>query len=411
MCLSPILVKNPNYCTGPGIKGNQVPLGYLKDTRFSYMYVPCGHCSACVQLSQNYLVQRAREEFKECHTIFITLTYQPSMIPCIEIGKSKHFHGDIADFQYFIKRLRVSGELPSFKYLCSMEYGKGTHRPHFHALLFFPTSIEDDERTPFILESKVEKLIKEQWKRRVGGTDFDPIYRPLSKFKKFSDGRSTYDCHLVTNDFNDSDDKTDVAFYVTKYCLKFDKWSEARRGMLFHNYPDLYSHYWSILRPRILISKGFGLTKNTSDFISRCIKSSVTNGFRYPSYFNSDGSAFALSPYYKKRYLTLKDAIYFAGLQPDDKLAWNQVAPSIELNTVDYFCPQHLAKIRVSDKRFKKLCDKLYNDLDPFLYDIDSSDPFDSGPVYELAINPLVRPFYNAREGFDYAVNYFEDVE
>jgi hypothetical protein len=58
----------------------------------------------------------------------VTLTYDPEHLP--------DYHNlDHRDFQLFMKRLRKNtGKKISF-FMCG-EYGDGTHRPHFHVILF-----------------------------------------------------------------------------------------------------------------------------------------------------------------------------------------------------------------------------------------------------------------------------------
>lgn len=73
-----------------------------------------------------------------------------------DVHSLSHLHGGCSDkvgvclysdFQKFIKKLRITLKRKynygnSFKYFVVSEYGPSTQRPHFHALLFIPSSIE-----------------------------------------------------------------------------------------------------------------------------------------------------------------------------------------------------------------------------------------------------------------------------
>lgn len=398
MCLSPIFVKNTNFVNGSfdekpfSVRYKDGKPVYMhtglssassfKPSLISYIAVPCSHCAECRQLQQAYLTQRAREEMKVCHCVFITLTYKTSMMPYIKLGKSRHPYADLRDFQLFIKRIRKSGKLPPFKYLCTREFGKDTHRPHFHALLFFEKSLFDVYDV-VQLSSKVEECIKTEWKRKVGGTTFNPIYEPLSKFLKFPDGKGTYDCHLVVNNYGKSDDPTDVAYYVTKYALKYDKWLESKRGMLWHNYKDEYSKLWSYFRPRLLISKGFGLVDvrgyNTASFIKNCIDFCVRNKISNPQYFIEDKNVkgLSLSRYYQNKFMNKEQKLYFIQNSPNKLLVGNTGQAIDATQVIDYCDPVRFHDAMRKSKEFEQKITKLYNSTDTWV-DVVSDELDDS---------------------------------
>jgi len=96
--------------------------------------VPCGRCPVCKKKRVDHWVFRLTEHMKVCDDyLFITLTYDTRNVPISDNGfmtLSK------ADFQNFMKRLRVNTRLPNIKYYACGEYGSKTERPHFHAILF-----------------------------------------------------------------------------------------------------------------------------------------------------------------------------------------------------------------------------------------------------------------------------------
>ena len=76
MCLSPVIIPNPNY----GLKYSP-ELSPLIDTSSSSIAVPCGHCSECIHNRQLALVQRLQMESLCNYLFFSTLTYNNEMIP------------------------------------------------------------------------------------------------------------------------------------------------------------------------------------------------------------------------------------------------------------------------------------------------------------------------------------------
>lgn len=93
------------------------------------MFVPCGKCYACRRKQSLDWCTRCVFEargvgFDNCS--FLTLTYDDLSLPSCGVLK-RHL-------QLFFKRLRKRGL--RFRYYACGEYGKRTHRPHYHAILF-----------------------------------------------------------------------------------------------------------------------------------------------------------------------------------------------------------------------------------------------------------------------------------
>lgn len=97
------------------------------------LLLPCGKCLGCRQ-------SRAREWAIRCHVeatahhsaSFTTLTYDEDHLPATL---------SIRHLQLWLKRLRRSTP-HALRYFATGEYGEKTHRPHYHALIFGPTTPE-----------------------------------------------------------------------------------------------------------------------------------------------------------------------------------------------------------------------------------------------------------------------------
>lgn len=174
MCYKPITTKlNKRFINAATLKG--APLKGLFE-------VPCGQCEQCKTQKVNDWSFRLLEEAKECFrlggfSIFDTLTYDNLHVPTV--GKVLYQLGEFSldvsssicdmlcnskrDVQLFFKRLRSLYSGPIRYYLVS-EYGNDerfTHRPHYHALFFFPS--------PTITTEQASKLIRQAWQN--GRTD------------------------------------------------------------------------------------------------------------------------------------------------------------------------------------------------------------------------------------------------
>lgn len=78
------------------------------------------------------------ESFCHSDAVFITLTYADEYLP--ENGAL-----DKRDLQLFLKRLRKRLAPRSFRYYACGEYGSKTMRPHYHAILFGVSEIDQDD--------------------------------------------------------------------------------------------------------------------------------------------------------------------------------------------------------------------------------------------------------------------------
>lgn len=319
MCLNPVLIDNPYR----GLEN--VGYNYLHDCRSLKLMVPCGYCAQCVALKQSYFVQRCQCETFDNYLFFCTLTYNDNMIRRLRVNDYEFKYADFKDIQNMWKRIRNDNLLSrSFRYFCVSEYGGKRHRPHFHMLISIPRNSTDNKWTPFILEDEIKNTILSQWVRNVGSRR-SPIYLPLCDYLVTSRGR-TYDLHYI-NPHSTTDGEADVAFYVSKYLLKYSKYVENLHSALKLNLdPDEFRDIWNKLKPKCVCSKSWGNPKSpqVKDHIRKGIDFSVQDReLPYPIFINPiSGQHFPLSPYYKKYFMTLSDAHSFYYKMRDDNSSY-----------------------------------------------------------------------------------------
>lgn len=116
-CPTPFYVKNPRV--GQVGQPETLPL-------------PCGRCPDCKRRRVAGWSFRLRMEDKQSEgSHFITLTYDPSVVP---ISPKGYMTLNPRDLTLFWKRLRKAGV--KFKYYAVGEYGTNRARPHYHAIVF-----------------------------------------------------------------------------------------------------------------------------------------------------------------------------------------------------------------------------------------------------------------------------------
>lgn len=122
-----ISYENIDDCYIYGDDGECIPL---------YMAVPCGHCTCCRERKRNEWACRAICEAQSHNSVpwFITLTYDNEHYPKEGVLKE--------DVQKFLKRFRINSKREGidlsdkFRYFFVSEYGKNTHRGHYHAIFY-----------------------------------------------------------------------------------------------------------------------------------------------------------------------------------------------------------------------------------------------------------------------------------
>lgn len=180
MCMFPIL--NPNLNS----------IAYKKGLH----EFDCGACPECLAKRARSWSLRSFYESRNSPACMITLTYDSYLLDLNgRIVGEKDPDSTLAvnkrDCQLFIKRLRKHFSDIRIKYLLTAEYGKKTHRAHYHALLF--GVVWDD--LVFYKKSKRGNV----------------IYKSPTLTKLWGHGICTVDAINVT---------AQVARYCTKYCAK-----------------------------------------------------------------------------------------------------------------------------------------------------------------------------------------------
>lgn len=317
MCLAPILIKNPDFNTPI-----RDPTYYkLHNTTAPFIPVPCGRCSTCIHLRQMYFVQRVQMEALDNDLFFGTLTYNQESLPVSQYGDVRFAHVDFSDWQKMIKMIRKYHPEYKFKYMLVNEYGGRKKRPHMHFILSLPRtgdSLAEKCSTAY----KLFNIFLKYWRRNKGSTRF-PIWTNLCTYVRRG-GKYNYDLHWL--DPNSSKDGLDgVAFYVSKYVIKYDEWIDKFKSFLFFNLSEKdYKEAWKKFRPRCITSKGFGSPDSPSVIahIRKGIDFALSYDGAYFPYFVSriNGSTYPLSPYYSKRFLTTDDKLVFASRCPDEMI-------------------------------------------------------------------------------------------
>lgn len=354
MCDRPYLIPNPYR--GLETKG----LNYLHDTISAFIRVPCGFCDSCIALKQAYFVQRCQMESLDNDLFFCTLTYQNSMIPTVDVNEFHLKYPDWSDVTNFLKRVRKRKIFKDgFRYFAVSEYGGNNHRPHYHIIFSVPKVPQSTYADIISRERQYYKAIFKEWSRNVGSKR-KPIYKPLCKLILTSSGR-TYDFHYV-DPVASKEGEADVAYYVSKYVLKSDPYIDKLKSALKLNLgPEEFDYYWSLLKPKCCISKHWGNphSQKVQSHIRKGIDTALyDNSLYYPIFINPvTGKEFPLSPYYRKRFLTVDDAHTFYFRKPLD---------------ADFMDEYNLTDVQRSDEHFAFVRDKVSVYTDSYNYlDID----------------------------------------
>lgn len=351
MCLKPILIDNPYYGCNKTYKGAGGTLhlertfAYLHDTTTRKMAVPCGHCAQCVAMKQSYIVQRSQMEAHGNDLWFCTLTYKTSMLRYIDVNGYRLKYADISDVQNMIKRLRRKNALGlPFRFWCVVEYGGKKHRPHYHLIFSTPKIKGETLSQKRAREKEYFKIILGEWRRNVATTialkgrkkgytipnTRAPKYVNLCDYKvswKNGKRRSTYDFHWIDPTVTDGKgklhDESDVAFYVTKYTVKANKYVDRLKSALRLNLdPDEFVAIWRLLRPKVLVSKKWG--DPDSSYVRHHVREGIDRAIQdpdalFPFFINPHtGQTFPLAPFYKSKMFTFEDAHSFFYKNKDD---------------------------------------------------------------------------------------------
>lgn len=336
MCISPTLIKNPNY----GYSGKYA---FMKDCKSHFIAVPCGYCPECVSIKQLSLIQRCSLEALGGYPFFCTLTYNNESLPKLKTSVNKTIcFADCSDVTNMIKRLRKDNAFGRpFRYLAVSELGSLRARPHFHLIFFVKKFDNDTVYTPINLEKILFSKVLSYWSRNYGSSR-KPIYKPCCTYiRKFVCGKlkSTYDLHFVSPSTLDAS-TMDVPFYVTKYMLKpSDKAKRLQQALKLNLPEDEYETVWKKVKPRWFSSLNFGfgvyglqpknqslqerleiLSKTKSfELVRHSIDRSLSSQDRPKFYDPESGKSLPLSRYWKSfgNLYTIDDAIAFHYKDPN----------------------------------------------------------------------------------------------
>jgi len=123
-CTSPIPAQRYT-CPTTGLKAVRLK-GFQGEPE---LLLPCNKCLSCkLHKAREWAIRCWHESQMHEESAYVTFTYAPEHLPA---------YGDLnhRDFQLFLKRLRAHTGKKITYFMCG-EYGDGTHRPHYHALLF-----------------------------------------------------------------------------------------------------------------------------------------------------------------------------------------------------------------------------------------------------------------------------------
>lgn len=310
-CTSPIAIKNPNF--GHSFE----KYSFLKDCTSRYIYVPCGHCDACVAVAQLGLIQRCQMESLDHHVFFATLTYKNEFLPSVTCSSGYTYrYADVSHIQGMLKRLRYKNSFGRpFKVFYVSERGSQFGRPHFHVLFFVDKQAGDDFNTCITLEKRMFDAVLSEWCVNLGSRR-SPDYHALLDYRtKFSRGRmrSSFDLHYVRDGHDLGTSR--VTWYCLKYLLKNSGHGESIRSALKLNLePDEFKDVWRLVRERWDCSLNFGdpLNPRVASYIKDCIRRSIlSSSFMYPVFFSLEGKSFPLCSYYRDKFMTMDDAVAF----------------------------------------------------------------------------------------------------
>lgn len=309
MCTSPTVIPNPNY-------KNKAVNSRLVDTIHSHLRVPCGVCSECIHTKQMSIAQRLQMESLNHYVFFATLTYNNEHLPKITTSNGYTLpYADISHLQKMFKRIRKDNLFGrSFKVAYCSELGSKRGRPHFHVLFFLPKMKTDFPDTPINLESRLYRVVFDQWKTNVSTSRKFPRYEKLFTYQcQWRDNKfyANFDLHYVVPTV-ENDGVSNVAFYVTKYMLKpSTRVQKLQQALRLNLSPEEYFPLWRLIKPKFDTSLFIGLGSHGRspfgdieidpdiyEYIDKCLDQSKT----FPTYFNPvDGKPMPLSRYYKSK--------------------------------------------------------------------------------------------------------------
>lgn len=326
MCSKPLLLPANN-------KG--LPLSLLSkfpsvyNDGLRYIQVPCGVCPECLYRKQMYLVQRVEMLVQDYDMFYGTFTYSPEYLPSVKIGDFTHHYTDIKHLQFLVRRIRDNDLFGKpIKYLAVTEYGGKRHRPHAHVLFFRPKDTDIKDNT-FEYRCRMDKLaasikwdVFKYWSYN-SGTRKHPVYKPLCRYVERG-RKHNYEFRYVPA-YDENLTPQNIAFYLTKYVIKFDSWYQRKQQALRLNLSEEdYFYYNDLLRPRFLFSKHFGDSEESLNYIRSNLSKSYDINKPYFCYVSPvTGDKSPLAPFYRKKVLTMDDSEKMYRFRKDNNIDFN----------------------------------------------------------------------------------------
>lgn len=338
-------LRNPLFDRGETCK--------VSDTESLMLPVPCGICHECLQVRQNSVLQRVHAHSMENYMFMFTLTYNSVMIPHFVLGDKTYNCFNYSHFNKMLQRIRRGNLIKyPFTHLVVGEYGTKRHRPHYHGLICFNKKYFSSK--PHIalqqlksFESSLSRIFIDNWSINIGSRK-RPEYVPLFTYAKRGIF-SNFDLHFV-DVLTDPSASESVSHYVTKYLVKSDDYIQNLKGYLFSNFPrDIAFRSWQKLRPRVTMSRHFGINRTSAHYIDECF----TNSFNTGKITYTIGThTMPMCSYFVNKFIPKH-------LYPHDSLSQN----SVVLDT----CRSTISRASSYTKHRNDLKKKNVNNLDYFL--------------------------------------------
>lgn len=262
-----------------------------KESRFTpaVAYVPCGRCAECRKKKAQEWEFRLNAEFlslkKQGYNLaFCTLTYANECLPCLPKSLFNNAEDYVrvpcfsrSDVRGFIDRLRQYCKYhfhfkgaDAIKYFIASEYGDITHRPHYHAILAWPSRLSYEA---------MHKLCSEIW-------TYGELF-PRKPQGDYSHGKNMLPFEIVG-------DASKAISYCSKYASKdvafldeMDKYDLKRRHPLYSKCLPFHIQSRSL---------GFELLRNMDNDEKYKL---LEQGYS----FQGDGKTYACPQYIKEKLL------------------------------------------------------------------------------------------------------------
>lgn len=306
--------------------------------RFNYRFVDafgrssgipffdCGVCPECLSKRANQVVLRCYAESKlHADNCMITLTYdnfrydkRGNIVGELPVDSSLHVCK--RDCQLFFKRLRKAGY--KFKYYLTAEYGKRTHRAHYHAILF---GVKFSDAVFYKMSKrgnpiKMSKSLTRIWGHGICTVDSDRIYGSIARYcSKYvtKDSRSSDTFSLQSHGLGLSwllANFNGKSYWLDghEYPVPKRVWQDVIESRYFNSGVDFSSKYVNLKRDEngFILNSFEYYSSSFLRYMYRVIRDSDFQYNEYLKYWSDKILARSLLPV-KKRILLLDNSKYF----------------------------------------------------------------------------------------------------